>query len=61
MRRRALQKWLEELQGPGSERVIRFAYEYASIHGRKKVTTVHKANILKLTSGMFLEVGQGGR
>ncbi len=42
----------------GSERVIRFAYEYASSHGRKKVTAVHKANILKLTSGMFLEVAR---
>ncbi len=43
----------------GSERVVRFAYEYATSHKRKKVTTVHKANILKLTSGMFLEVAQG--
>jgi len=42
----------------GSERVVRFAYEYARNHGRKKVTIVHKANILKLTSGLFLEVAR---
>jgi isocitrate dehydrogenase (NAD+) len=42
----------------GSERVIRYAYEYAVQHGRKKVTLVHKANILKNTSGLFLEVGR---
>ncbi len=42
----------------GSERVVRFAYDYAAAHHRKKVTTVHKANILKLTSGMFLEVAR---
>ena len=42
----------------GSERVIRYAFEYAVLHGRKKVTIVHKANILKFTSGLFLEVGR---
>ena len=42
----------------GSERVIRYAFEYAAQHGRKKVTIVHKANILKFTSGLFLEVGR---
>jgi isocitrate dehydrogenase (NAD+) len=42
----------------GSERVIRYAFEYALAHGRKKVTVVHKANILKYTSGLFLEVGR---
>jgi isocitrate dehydrogenase (NAD+) len=42
----------------GSERVIRFAFDYAVKHGRKKVTIVHKANILKFTSGLFLEVGR---
>lgn len=38
-----------------SERIARFAFEYASREGRKKVTAVHKANILKTTSGLFLE------
>lgn len=42
----------------GSERIIRAAYDYAMKHGRRKVTVVHKANILKYTSGMFLEVGK---
>ena len=42
----------------GSERIIRYAFEYAVAHGRKKVTLVHKANILKFTQGLFLEVGQ---
>ena len=41
----------------GSEKTIRYAFEYAKKHGRKRVTLVHKANILKCTSGLFLEVG----
>lgn len=40
------------------ERVIRYAFEYAVRHGRQKVSLVHKANILKYTSGLFLEIGQ---
>lgn len=39
-----------------SERIIRDAFEYALAHGRKKVTCVHKANILKLSDGMFLNI-----
>lgn len=42
----------------GSDRIIRYAYEYARRHARKKVTTVHKANILKYTGGLFLEVSK---
>ncbi len=42
----------------GCERVIRYAFEYAVNNGRKKVTVVHKANILKMVSGLFLEVGR---
>jgi isocitrate dehydrogenase (NAD+) len=42
----------------GSERILRYAYEYARFQGRKKVTTVHKANILKYTGGLFLEVAR---
>jgi len=42
----------------GSERILRYAFEYAKTHGRKKVTTVHKANILKYTGGLFLEVAR---
>jgi isocitrate dehydrogenase (NAD+) len=42
----------------GSERIVRAAFEYAVRQRRRKVTIVHKANILKFTSGMFLEVGR---
>jgi isocitrate dehydrogenase (NAD+) len=42
----------------GSERVILYAFEYARRHGRKKVTLVHKANILKMTNGLFLDTGK---
>jgi len=37
-----------------SERIVRFAFEYARAHGRRRVTAVHKANIMKLTDGLFL-------
>ncbi len=40
------------------ERIVRYAFEYARRAGRDKVTLVHKANILKETNGLFLEVGQ---
>ncbi len=42
----------------GSERIIEYAFEYARKSKRKKVTLVHKANILKCTSGLFLEIGR---
>jgi len=42
----------------GSERIVKYAYEYAREQKRKKVTTVHKANILKYTGGLFLEVSR---
>lgn len=42
----------------GSQRILRFAFEQARRMGRKKVTLVHKANILKQTGGMFLECGR---
>lgn len=38
-----------------SLRIARYAFEYARSHGRKKVTAVHKANIMKLSDGLFLE------
>ncbi len=41
-----------------SERICRFAFEYARREGRHKVTAVHKANILKFTDGLFLEVAR---
>jgi isocitrate dehydrogenase (NAD+) len=42
----------------GSERIVKYAFEYARKHGRKKVTSVHKANILKFSDGLFLEVSR---
>ena len=42
----------------GSERIVRFAFETARKYKRKKVTLVHKANILKLSDGLFLETGR---
>lgn len=42
----------------GCERIVRFGYELARREGRKKVTIVHKANILKSTSGLFLSVAR---
>ncbi|MFM7130539.1 MAG: isocitrate/isopropylmalate dehydrogenase family protein [bacterium] len=42
----------------GSERIVKYAFEYARKHGRKKVTAVHKANILKFSDGLFLEVAR---
>lgn len=43
----------------GSERIARFAFDYAVKNGRKKVTCVHKANIMKLSDGLFLDVCRG--
>lgn len=42
----------------GSEKIIRFAFEYARKNSRKKVTAVHKANIMKFTDGLFLDVAR---
>jgi isocitrate dehydrogenase (NAD+) len=42
----------------GTERIVTFAFDYARKHGRKKVTAVHKANIMKHTDGLFLEVAR---
>ncbi|MGY0504599.1 isocitrate dehydrogenase [Luteimonas sp. e5] len=42
----------------GSERIVRYAFELARRTGRKKVTVVHKANIMKSTSGLFLKTAR---
>jgi len=42
----------------GSERIVRYAFELARRAGRKRVTLVHKANILKYSNGLFLDVGR---
>ena len=61
------EKWVEEnkhaesiavVTREASEKIIRAAFEYAKNNNRKKVTLTHKANILKFTSGLFLEVGE---
>ena len=42
----------------GSERIVEYAFKYAKENGRKKVTACHKANILKYTSGLFLDTAR---
>lgn len=42
----------------GSSRIVEFAFEYATRHGRRKITAVHKANILKILSGLFLDTAR---
>ena len=42
----------------GSKRIVKFAFEYALKNNRKKVTAVHKANIMKFTDGLFLETAR---
>ena len=42
----------------GSERILRFAFEVARREGRRKVTVIHKANILKLSDGLFLSIAR---
>ncbi|HEX9494809.1 MAG TPA: isocitrate/isopropylmalate dehydrogenase family protein [Candidatus Limnocylindria bacterium] len=46
-------KYISEM---GSRRIVRFAFEYAVANGRKKVTAVHKANVMKFTDGLFLRI-----
>lgn len=47
---------IKRITEKSSERIIRYAFEYAKNNGRKKVTCVHKANILKKTDGLFLSI-----
>lgn len=49
---------IKVITGYASERIAKSAFTYASAHGRKKVTVVHKANILKLTDGLFLDTAR---
>jgi len=55
---RAVGESLAIVTRAGCERIVRYAFEYAIRQGRKKVTIIHKANILKMVSGLFLEVGR---
>jgi isocitrate dehydrogenase (NAD+) len=56
--RRSAAEMIGIITKAGCERIVRAAFEFASLHGRRKITAVHKANILKFTSGMFLEVAR---
>jgi isocitrate dehydrogenase (NAD+) len=47
---------VKHISAPASERIIRFAFEYARSHGRRQVAGVTKANIMKFTDGLFLTV-----
>ncbi|MCR5706633.1 MAG: isocitrate/isopropylmalate dehydrogenase family protein [Acholeplasmatales bacterium] len=47
---------IKRITEKGSERIIRYAFEYAKTHGRKKVTAIHKSNILKNSDGLFIKV-----
>ncbi|MDX2038495.1 MAG: isocitrate/isopropylmalate dehydrogenase family protein [Isosphaeraceae bacterium] len=49
---------IKPISTTASERIVRYAFEYARKHGRKKVTAVHKANIQKYSDGLFLEVAR---
>ncbi|MBL9124084.1 MAG: isocitrate/isopropylmalate dehydrogenase family protein [Planctomycetaceae bacterium] len=49
---------IKSISVSATERIVRYAFEYARANGRKKVTSVHKANILKFTDGLWLEVSR---
>ena len=49
---------IKPISTTATERIVRFAFEYALAHGRKKVTAVHKANIMKFTDGLCMEVSR---
>lgn len=49
---------IKPISTTASERIIRYAFEYAVSHGRKKVTAIHKANIMKFTDGIFMETAR---
>ncbi|MEE8360483.1 MAG: isocitrate/isopropylmalate dehydrogenase family protein [Candidatus Omnitrophota bacterium] len=49
---------IKPISKTASERIIDFAFKYAIANNRKKLTLVHKANIMKFTDGLFLKIGQ---
>ncbi len=49
---------IKPISHSGSTRIVRFAFEYARANGRRKVTAVHKANIMKYSDGLFLEAAR---
>jgi isocitrate dehydrogenase (NAD+) len=49
---------IKPLSVSGTQRIVKFAFDYARRNGRRKVTAVHKANIMKFTDGLYLRVAQ---
>ena len=49
---------IKPISTTASERIVTFACDYALAHGRKKVTAIHKANIMKFTDGLFMEAAR---
>jgi isocitrate dehydrogenase (NAD+) len=49
---------IKPISAAATERIVRFAFEYARKNGRRKVTSVHKANIMKYTDGLWLDVSR---
>jgi len=49
---------IKPISATNSERIVRFAFEHARANGRRKVTAVHKANIMKFSDGLFLDVAR---
>lgn len=49
---------IKPISEEGTRRIFRFAFEYARANGRQKVTSVHKANIMKYTDGLWLDVSR---
>jgi isocitrate dehydrogenase (NAD+) len=49
---------IKPISETGSRRIIKYAFEYAKNEGRKKVTAIHKANIMKFSDGLFLSVAR---
>ncbi|MGB0243297.1 MAG: isocitrate/isopropylmalate family dehydrogenase, partial [Bacteroidia bacterium] len=47
---------LKLISRPGTEKIVRYAFEYAKVYGRKKVTCFSKDNIMKQTDGLFHQV-----
>src|SRR5262245_25100491 len=47
---------IKPISVPGTERIVKYAFEYARENGRRKVTAVHKANIMKHSDGLWLDV-----
>ncbi len=49
---------IKPISTTATERIVTFAFEYALLHHRKKVTAIHKANIMKFTDGLFMETSR---